>query len=90
MQDTQGTTPAPAENAEKQVLKKARAASRQPSTLSSKIFKLILKYKESKLFMWVNRNYVLSLVIVTVWGMVIVGAFLFFVIYTVLQQNPGQ
>ncbi|HPA73872.1 MAG: hypothetical protein KBA61_15485 [Spirochaetes bacterium] len=90
MQDTQGTTPAPAEGAEKPAMKKARAASRQPSTVSSKIFKLILKYKESKLFTWVNRNYVLSLVIVTVWGMVIVGAFLFFVIYTVLQQNPGQ
>lgn len=90
MQDTQDNINTPAESGEKPAVKKTRPGSKQHTTVSGSIFKLILKYKESRFFQWVNRNYVLSLVIVTMWGMVIVGAFLFFVIYTVLQQNPGR
>ena len=84
-QDNQTNTP----EAEKPAVKK-RPVRIQHQTLSVKIFNLLLRLKDTKFFQWVNRNYVLSLVIVTVWGMVIVGTFLFYVIYVVLQQTEGQ
>lgn len=90
MQDTQDNTNAGSETGEKPAEKKKQPALKSQGSISIKIFNLILRFKESKLFQWVNRNYVLSLVIVTMWGMVLVGGFLFFVIYNVLQQNPGR
>ncbi|MCX7678807.1 MAG: hypothetical protein N2316_06275 [Spirochaetes bacterium] len=60
---------------------------KEKKTFAMKVFELILRYKHSAIFQWVNRNYVLSLVIVTVWGMVIVGVFLFMLIYNILKYT---
>lgn len=90
MQDTQENTNAAPETGEKPAEKKKQPALRSQGSFSIKIFNLILRYKESKFFVWVHKNYVLSLVIVTMWGMLLVGAFLFFVIAQVLRQNAGQ
>lgn len=90
MQDTQENPNRGSETGEKPAEKKRQPALRSQGSLSVKIFNLILRYKESKFFVWVNKNYVLSLVIVTMWGMLLVGAFLFFVIAHVLRQNAGQ
>ena len=90
MQDTQENTNSASETGEKPAAQKKQPALKSHGSLSMKIFNLLLRYKESKFFLWVNKNYVLSLVIVSVWGMVMLGGFLFFVIYNVLQQNPGR
>ena len=88
MQDTQENS-ANSPEVKKPVVQQ-RPVRQQQQTLSGKIFNLILRLKDTRFFQWVNKNYVLSLVIVSVWGMVIVGTFLFYVIYTVLQQTEGQ
>ncbi len=88
MQDTQDNSSNTPE-AEKPAAKQ-RPVRIQKQTLSMNIFNLLLSLKDTRFFQWVNRNYVLSLVLVTVWGMVIVGTFLFYVIYVVLQQTEGR
>lgn len=55
--------------------------------LALRFLEFILKYKNSAIFQWVNKNYVLSLVIVTVWGMIIVGIFLFMLIYNIMRYT---
>ncbi len=88
MQDTQQNGQQQGEVQSVQSQRKATLRRSEKKTLAMKVFGLILKYKESALFQWVNRNYVLSLVIVTVWGMLIVGIFLFMVIYNIVKNSP--
>jgi len=90
MQDRQEQSNGAAESGEKPEVQKTKPQLKKHGNASSKIFNLILRYRESALFRWVNKNYVLSLVIVTLWGMLIVGAFLFMVIYHVMQQGGAR
>lgn len=88
MQDTQQDSQKQQDAQDVQTQRRAALRKAEKQTFAMKVFGLILKYKESALFQWVNRNYVLSLVIVTVWGMLIVGIFLFMVIYNIMRHSP--
>lgn len=88
MQDTQQDSQKQAEAQAAQTQKREALRKAEKKTFAMKVFGLILKYKESAVFQWVNKNYVLSLVIVTLWGMLIVGLFLFMVIYNITRNSP--
>ncbi len=87
MQDTQQEHKQQAEDLAAQTQRRNALRKAEKKTFAMKVFGLILKYKESAVFQWVNRNYVLSLVIVTIWGMLIVGIFLFMVIYNIMRHS---
>ncbi len=70
-------------------LKRGRAP-KQKVKFATRVFNLILKYKDSGFFVWVNRHWVLSMVVVAMWGMVIVGMFLWFVVSSITQTPPAQ
>lgn len=57
---------------------------------SIKVFRFLLEYRDSALFQWVSRNHVLSMAIVALWGMFIIGMFLWFVIANVVKNAPVQ
>lgn len=88
MQDTQQESQKQAESQVSQTQKNKTLRKSEKKTFAMKVFGLILKYKESAVFQWVNRNYVLSLVIVALWGVLIVGIFLFMVIYNIVRHSP--
>ncbi len=88
MQDTQQESQKQAESQVSQTQKNKTFRKAEKKTFAMKVFGLILKYKESAVFQWVNRNYVLSLVIVALWGVLIVGIFLFMVIYNIMRHSP--
>ncbi len=90
MQDRQEHSSIAADSGEKQKVPQAKPQLKKRENISSKVFNLILKYRETAVFRWVNKNHVLSLVIVTMWGMLIVGAFLFIVIYSVINQGTAR
>jgi hypothetical protein len=58
--------------------------------VSTKVFRLLLEYRDSRFFQWVHRNYVLSMALVALWGMLIIGMFLWFVIANVVRNAPVQ
>ncbi|HON77677.1 MAG TPA: hypothetical protein PK544_04245 [Spirochaetota bacterium] len=58
--------------------------------LSTKIFRLLLEYRDSRLFQWVSKNHVLAMALVALWGMLIIGMFLWFVIANVVKNAPVQ
>ncbi len=66
---------------------KTRKAPKPKTRLSTRVFNLILEYKESRLFQWVNRHYMLSMLLVALWGMVIIIMFLWFVIANVVKTS---
>jgi hypothetical protein len=68
---------------------------RQPDNLSnertsSKIFNLILKYKDSKFFKWISEHHTLAIVLVAMWGLLIVIFTLWFIISNIMRGNLGN
>jgi hypothetical protein len=50
------------------------------NSLSSNIFNLIMEYRDSKIYKWINLHPEVSIAIVGFWGMLIIIMFLWFVI----------
>ena len=50
---------------------------------SSKIFNIILEYRESGLFQWIKRHPEISIGIVALWGMFIIVFFLWFIFHMI-------
>lgn len=50
---------------------------------SSKVFNIILEYRESRLFQWIKRHPEISIGIVALWGMLIIVFFLWFIFYMI-------
>lgn len=88
MQDTQQDSQKQAEAQSAQTARREALRRAEKKTFAMKVFGLILKYKDSAVFQWVNRHHVLSLALVAIWGMLIVGLFLFWVIYNIMRQSP--
>jgi len=53
---------------------------------ASKVFNLILAYKNSKIFQMINRHQGLAIVLLVLWGMLIMGMFMWFVVSHALRQ----
>jgi hypothetical protein len=60
----------------------------QGETLAAKMFNLIFQYRESKMFVWISNHHTFSLVMVAVWGLVILGFFLWFIFSNIIQNAP--
>ncbi len=73
-----------------EVRPKTRKAPKPKTRLSMRVFNLILEYKESRFFKWVDRHYMLSMLLVALWGMVIIIMFLWFVIANVMKTSGVQ
>jgi hypothetical protein len=55
-----------------------RLASKKANS-STKIFNLIMEYRESRLFQWIKLHPEISIGIVALWGMLIIIFFLWFI-----------
>ncbi len=68
---------------QKTSLNKAPSAGRikpKKKNFSSAIFNIIMEYRDSRVYQWVNRHPEVSIAIVGFWGMLIIIMFLYFVI----------
>lgn len=54
--------------------------SKKKSTLFDKVFTIIIQYKETSIFKWVYNHPGIAMGLVALWGILIVGMFLWFVI----------
>jgi hypothetical protein len=53
---------------------------------NSRLFMLIMEYRESKFYQWIKKHPEVAIAIVGLWGMLILIMFLWFVITRVVQQ----
>lgn len=56
-----------------------RRLSPKKANSSTKIFNLIMEYRESRLFQWIKLHPEISIGIVALWGMLIIIFFLWFI-----------
>lgn len=52
---------------------------------SNSVFSIIMEYRETGLYQWINRHPEVSIALVGLWGMAIILFFLWFVIFRIAQ-----
>ncbi len=75
-------------NTEKEVEPKSSPYYLKEEKVSTKVFKLILEHKNSKIFSWVSKNQSLALILVALWGLFIVVMFFWFILSNVIKNTP--
>jgi hypothetical protein len=51
--------------------------------ISNSVFSIIMEYRETRLYQWINRHPEISIALVGLWGMFIILLFLWFVIFRI-------